>query len=534
MLEILNGREHFYQWDANQKLVIDDDVVKEVHYDNGTGDALVCGVYDLDGVRVADVPNILLQTYWDIKVYAACEDCVRYARTIKVEKRNRPDDYVYTETNIKRYEDLEKRIEKLETYGGNNGGVLSINGKMGVVELTANDVGALPNTTVIPVIPSNVSAFNNDAGYLKQSSLTGYYTKAETEAAINSVKPDLTPYAKKTEIADMATKTYVNNAISAIPKTNLDNYYTKGETNTAINNALMPYAKKADLPSIDGLASEEYVDNAVSSLTNIDLSNYYTKTETEDIVEQQAAAALEDIESNYYNKQQIDENTVEALKPYAKKTEIPSINGLATETYVNNAVAAIPKTDLSNYYTKSETNTAINNAKPDLSNYYTKTETNTAISNAKPDLTPYAKKAEIPDVSGFIKQSELNVAVENALEEAKQSGEFKGEKGEDGYTPVKGVDYFDGAKGDTGAAGVGVSSIKQTTTSTADDGNNVITVSLTNGTTSTFTIQNGSKGSTGEAGAAGYTPVRGTDYWTAADIATIKNYVDDAILGGAW
>lgn len=35
-------------------------------------------------------------------------------------------------------------------------------------------------------------------------------------------------------------------------------------------------------------------------------------------------------------------------------------------------------------------------------------------------------------------------------------------------------------------------------------------------------------------GAAGKTPVRGTDYWTAADKAEIKAYVDDAILGGAW
>jgi len=29
-------------------------------------------------------------------------------------------------------------------------------------------------------------------------------------------------------------------------------------------------------------------------------------------------------------------------------------------------------------------------------------------------------------------------------------------------------------------------------------------------------------------------PVRGTDYWTAADIAEIKGYVDEAILNGAW
>ena len=35
-------------------------------------------------------------------------------------------------------------------------------------------------------------------------------------------------------------------------------------------------------------------------------------------------------------------------------------------------------------------------------------------------------------------------------------------------------------------------------------------------------------------GQDGNTPVRGTDYWTDDDIATIKSYVDEAILGGAW
>ena len=44
----------------------------------------------------------------------------------------------------------------------------------------------------------------------------------------------------------------------------------------------------------------------------------------------------------------------------------------------------------------------------------------------------------------------------------------------------------------------------------------------------------GPKGDKGEPGADGYTPIRGTDYWTAADIAEIKGYVDEAILGGSW
>lgn len=39
----------------------------------------------------------------------------------------------------------------------------------------------------------------------------------------------------------------------------------------------------------------------------------------------------------------------------------------------------------------------------------------------------------------YIRDSELSEAVEDALEQAKESGEFDGK---DGYTPVKGEDYF--------------------------------------------------------------------------------------------
>ena len=42
------------------------------------------------------------------------------------------------------------------------------------------------------------------------------------------------------------------------------------------------------------------------------------------------------------------------------------------------------------------------------------------------------------------------------------------------------------------------------------------------------------KPSQGRAGADGKTPIRGTDYWTDADKADIKKWVDDAILNGKW
>ena len=87
-----------------------------------------------------------------------------------------------------------------------------------------------------------------------------------------------------------------------------------------------------------------------------------------------------------------------------------------------------------------------------------------------------------------------------------------------------------GSQGADGADGIGIQSVEQTTTSIEDGGTNIITVTKTDGTSSAFTVRNGSKGSTGATGAtgaAGYTPVRGTDYWTADDIATIQSYIDE-------
>lgn len=84
-------------------------------------------------------------------------------------------------------------------------------------------------------------------------------------------------------------------------------------------------------------------------------------------------------------------------------------------------------------------------------------------------------------------------------------------------------------KGDTGPAGadgVGIQSVEQTTTSTEDGGTNVITVTKTDGTSSTFSVRNGSKGSTGPAGADGQdgaTPTIGDNgNWYIGDTDTGK------------
>lgn len=65
--------------------------------------------------------------------------------------------------------------------------------------------------------------------------------------------------------------------------------------------------------------------------------------------------------------------------------------------------------------------------------------------------------------------------------------------------------------------GIGVKSVKQTTKSLVSGGTNVITVTLTDGRTSTFEILNG------------LSPKKGVDYWTAADKAEILKYIYDNI-----
>ena len=87
------------------------------------------------------------------------------------------------------------------------------------------------------------------------------------------------------------------------------------------------------------------------------------------------------------------------------------------------------------------------------------------------------------------------------------------------------------AKGDKGDDGVGIKSVTQTTTSTADSGENVVTVKLTDGSSSQFKFRNGSKGSSGAA--AGFGSVTATAvpvaYGTAPSVDVTTSGPDTAI-----
>lgn len=71
------------------------------------------------------------------------------------------------------------------------------------------------------------------------------------------------------------------------------------------------------------------------------------------------------------------------------------------------------------------------------------------------------------------------------------------------------------------------------------DGNYIDIPALNGESAYDIAVKNGFVGTEAEwleslRGEKGVSPVKGIDYWTEADIAEIKSYVDDAILGGKW
>ena len=195
----------------------------------------------------------------------------------------------------------------------------------------------------------------------------------ELKAYIDSIpngNVDLSDYVTKSELQAKLDALDINIDLSA--------YATKEELTQAINSIdLSAYAKKTDIPSLDAYAKKTDLPKKVSELENDsgyltqhqDLSAYALKTEIPTVPSLDGYATTEYVDnaianvpsggnvdlSNYYTKSETD-----AL--------IPSTEGFVTKEYVDNAVSNIPTTDLTNYYTKSET--------------YSKTEVDTLVANS--------------------------------------------------------------------------------------------------------------------------------------------------------
>ena len=111
MFKIQGDRKTFYQWDKDQRIIVNVDCT-EVHFTNDDVKALVVEVREQDGIKYADVPNILLQEHKCITAYAY-ENHTKHQEVFWVIDRAKPETYVYTEIEILSYKEISDRQNAL-------------------------------------------------------------------------------------------------------------------------------------------------------------------------------------------------------------------------------------------------------------------------------------------------------------------------------------------------------------------------------------------------------------------------------------
>lgn len=119
VFKIYDGRTNFWQWDTKQKLIVLDDSVTEVRFSNRNMEhSKRRPVYtDKDGLRICNVPDLLLQLPKNLIAYACVKEEDGSCRTVKavkfaVYRQPIPTDYICEQDAV--VEDILIRLELLE------------------------------------------------------------------------------------------------------------------------------------------------------------------------------------------------------------------------------------------------------------------------------------------------------------------------------------------------------------------------------------------------------------------------------------
>lgn len=235
-------------------------------------------------------------------------------------------------------------------------------------------------------------------------------------AKTTDVDTKLADYAKKTELpsieglaktTEVDTKLAAKADVSAIP--DVSGLATKAEVATVD----AKFATKADvsaIPSIEGLAKTTDIEAAYAKKTELpDVSGLATKAEvealkTDFVTEETLTQNINQFSTNVDGKINEAKGELEAkvtavdtkLSDYAKKSELPSVEGLAKATEIESTYAK--KTEL-----------------PDVSTLATKAEVAAitvpsieGLAKTTDVEATYAKKAELPSIEGLAKTTEVD------------------------------------------------------------------------------------------------------------------------------
>ena len=213
--------------------------------------------------------------------------------------------------------------------------------------ITVESIGALPNTTVIPTIPTNVSAFTNDAGYLTEhQSLDGLATETYVNTQIDAI--DI-PSALSDLTADSTHRVVTDTEKAA--------WNAKSDFSGSYNDL----TDKPSIPSISGLATETYVDEAVSTKADSNHNHnsiYYTETEIDNLLSGKANASHSHNDI-YYTETEINDKLATKADSSHNHTGVYDVIGAAAsalssaQTYTDEAIDALSET----VATKADTST---------------------------------------------------------------------------------------------------------------------------------------------------------------------------------
>ena len=364
MLTLNDGRTELWQWDTGRTLAVDADC-QQVHFSNKVfGRSIDVDV--IDGVSI--IPDILLQTDKDLNAWAfvgtAENGYTKISKTFKVNRRNKPADYVFTPPDQTSLEEIKERIDALEEKQDPD----AI--KNAVDDYLANNPIMVKETD--PTVPEWAKQPTPPDVKIPDKlpnphSITFTGAVDASYDGSNPVEIKIPDSGGNVDLTGYATEQYVK-----------DYAQPKGDYLTEVPEG---YAKTEDIPT---KVSE--LDNDSGYLTEHQSLKGYAKTEDiptkpEDIGAQPSG--------NYL-------------------TEVPS--GYATEEFVKNKIAEAElggeEVDLSGYAQKSELPTKVSQLQNDsgyltaVPDGYAKTEDipkNPADIGAQPE-GDYALRSEIPSV----------------------------------------------------------------------------------------------------------------------------------------
>lgn len=110
IFKIFDGRTSFWQWDTGQKLIVLDETITEVHFSNrDMQHSITKYVYEKDGMRLCNIPDIILQLPRNLIAYAYANGATVKSVKFAVIKRPIPDGYVMDQT-----EEIDEIVQRLE------------------------------------------------------------------------------------------------------------------------------------------------------------------------------------------------------------------------------------------------------------------------------------------------------------------------------------------------------------------------------------------------------------------------------------